>query len=151
MTAPPPGHLISDADWQAALEAGAVALHQPDHDAGCPRHEHEDRLEGCRTIAEDVLGAAMPVIWRIAAASERERIYDQLGHDHYVIFTADGWTTEHSIECRLSGHMHECEIHRALSGLLRADAFPGRWLGRWRVTGIASDGVPELERAEPSP
>jgi hypothetical protein len=81
----------------------------------------------------------------------RERLYEQLGNEHYVIFTENGWSTEHSVECRLSGHMHECAYHAAI-GRVFADQDPEGtegWfmLGRWKITGI-SDGVPDLERAE---
>jgi hypothetical protein len=73
----------------------------------------------------------------------REHLYAQIGNDHWVIFTEDGWTTEHSIECRLSGHMHECAWHEAVQ---RMDFGPDA-LGRWKITGI-SEGLPDLERAE---
>lgn len=98
-----PEQVITDADWQTVLEVGAVALHKSDHDAGCPRHEHADRLEGCRTIAEEVLDAAMPVIWRIAAATERERIR-QLAVAHGAHYHSCGvpCSAEHS-ECPFAG------------------------------------------------
>ena len=87
--------------------------------------------------------------WEVAAVAaaeaERERLYAVLGNDHYVIFTGDGWTTEHSIECRLSGRMSECEWHEAIRQA--ADVMVPDLLGRWRITGI-SEGLPDLERAE---
>jgi len=92
------------------------------------------------------LHASLDVAEPLIRADERERVYDELGHDHYVIFTDDGWTTEHSVECRLSGHMHECAIHSAIGEWARADP-PSP--GRWRV--VSADGpVPVLERADGS-
>jgi hypothetical protein len=90
------------------------------------------------------LEAAAPLI----RADERARIYAQLGNDHYVIFTEDRFTVEHSVECKLSGHMHECAVHAAVAAV--ADEMDGpdpELLGRWRITGI-SEGLPDLERAE---
>lgn len=79
------------------------------------------------------------------ALAERERIYAELGSDHYVIFTQDGWTTEHSLECRLSGQMSRCAWHEAVRRV--AATFDPRMAGRWRITGI-SEGLPELELAD---
>ncbi len=79
------------------------------------------------------------------AATERKRIYALLGEDHYVIFTADRWTIEHSVECRLSGHMHECEYHAATD---RFAEFDPDMAGRWRIDGIDSEGLPELVRVD---
>ena len=79
-----------------------------------------------------------------AAPHIRAQIYAELGNDHYVIFTEDGWTTEHSVECRLSGHMHECTIHSAIAEWAADDP---RLHGRWRI--VSAEGpVPVLERAE---
>jgi len=80
------------------------------------------------------------------AAAERERLYAAFGNDHYVIFTEDGWTVEHSAECRLSGHMHECGylvVVRKIAGESGPDL-----LGRWRISGIDSGGLPQLDRAD---
>ena len=79
-----------------------------------------------------------------AVAAERERLYAELGNDHFVIFTEDRWTIEHSVECRLSGHIHECEYHTAAR---RAADECNPWPGRWRINGIDGDGLPSLERA----
>lgn len=92
------------------------------------------------------LEAAAPLI----AAAERERIYDQLGHDHYVIFTDDGWTVEHSVDCRLAGDMTSgCDYWTALKYADVTDAPDPEMLGRWRIDGIDSEGLPSLTRAEP--
>lgn len=82
----------------------------------------------------------------------REHLYEQIGNDHWVIFTEDGWSTEHSIECRLSGHMHECVYHEAIRRV-SGNRDPGEiapMLGRWKITSI-SEGLPGLERAETQP
>ena len=79
------------------------------------------------------------------AAAERERIYAELGNDHYVIFSEDRWTIEHSVECRLSGHMHECSVHEAIA--LTAREYDPDMAGRWRITGAGSEGLPSLEPA----
>jgi hypothetical protein len=71
-----------------------------------------------------------------------------LGTDHYVIFTEDRWTVEHSAECKLSGRMHECAYHEAVAHA--AEFFKLGMLGRWRITGI-SEGLPDLERAGAQP
>ena len=80
-----------------------------------------------------------------AVIAERERIYAELGNDHYVTFTEDRWTIEHSVECRLSGHMHECSDHEAIA--LTAREYDPDMAGRWRIVGIGSEGLPLLERA----
>ena len=93
-------------------------------------------LETARKIATVALEAAAPHI--------RAQVYAELGNDHYVIFTEDGWTTEHSVECRLSGHMHECAIHSAIAEWAADDP---RLQGRWRI--VSAEGpVPVLERAD---
>ena len=81
------------------------------------------------------------------AAAERERVYTLLGNDHFVIFTEDRWTIEHSVECRLSGHMPECAYHAAIAGA--ATAYDPGMAGRWRITAISSYGIPPL--LEPAP
>jgi hypothetical protein len=86
--------------------------------------------------------AAAPAI----QSAERERIYAALGPAHYVIFTEDGWTVEHSVECRLSGHMPHCEWLRAVR---RVAAEPrAEMMGRWRIDGIDGAGLPSLARIE---
>lgn len=87
-------------------------------------------------------------IGEAVAAAERARLYAELGSDHYVIFTEDRFTVEHSAECRLSGQMHECDYHAAVARV--ADGIDGPdpdQLGRWRITGIR-EGLPDLERAD---
>ncbi len=94
-------------------------------------------------IARAVLEAAAPAI----RADERAKVYAELGSDHYVIFTQDRWTVEHSVECRLSGQMPECAYHAAIARI--ADEPYPEMLGRWRIDGIlGSDGFPDLTRAE---
>jgi hypothetical protein len=87
------------------------------------------------------LRAAAPLI----AAAERERIYALLGNDHFVIFTEDRWTIEHSVDCRLSGRMHECGYHAAVARITAE--FDPEMLGRWRIDG---EDLPSLVRADPA-
>jgi len=84
---------------------------------------------------------------RAGILSERQRLCDELGHDHYVIFTEDRWTIEHSVECRLSGHMATCRYHEAVA--LIADEPRADLLGRWRIDQIDSEGLPALVRMDP--
>lgn len=94
------------------------------------------------------LNAALDVAEPLIRADERQKVYDELGHDHYVIFTEDRWTVEHSVQCRLSGRMHECSIHSAIAAW--ADTYEPAMSGRWRV--VSADGpVPVLERADGKP
>jgi hypothetical protein len=88
------------------------------------------------------LRAAAPLV----AAAERERIYTLLGNGHFVIFTEDRWTIEHSVGCRLGGQMHECEYHAAVARI--AGEFDPDMAGRWRIDGIDDDGLPSLARAD---
>lgn len=83
-----------------------------------------------------------------AVAAERARLYAELGNEHYVIFTEDRFTVEHSVECKLSGHMHECAVHAVIAAAAGdMDGPDPDMLGRWRITGIR-EGLPDLERAE---
>jgi hypothetical protein len=76
------------------------------------------------------------------AAAERERLCAELGNEHFVIFTEDRWTVEHSVECRLSGRMHECAHHAAVARF--ADGFDPDMAGRWLITEIGPGGYPVL-------
>jgi hypothetical protein len=67
-----------------------------------------------------------------------------LGREHYVTYTDDGWSTEHSLECRLSGNMAHCVYHDAAGEA----ADPGVLLGRYRIAGIAENGHAMLEKAD---
>jgi hypothetical protein len=136
-----------------AVTAAAIVLHDEacDEDTGtCGRwnskvpggYDPQRHIGYYEDRAREVLGAAAPLI----AAAERERIYDLLGHDHYVIFTEDRWTVEHSVECKLSGHMHECRYHEAIA--LIADEYDPATLGRWRIDDIDDEGLPSLTRAD---
>jgi hypothetical protein len=95
-----------------------------------------------RLIAAEVLRVAIPR----AAKAERERLYAELGNDHWVIFTEDGWTTEHSIDCRLSGQMSSCAWHEAVRRI--AHEFDPDMAGRWLITAIDGNGEPALVRAD---
>jgi hypothetical protein len=65
-----------------------------------------------------------------------------------VVFTEDRWTVEHSVECRLSGRMHECGHHAAVARITAE--FDPEMAGRWRIASIDSDGLPDLVRADPT-
>lgn len=72
-------------------------------------------------------------------------IYDLLGRDHVAIFTEDRWSVEHSLACRLSGQMPDCEYHKAVANVM--DGPPtDDMLGRWKLTGIDNEGCPAMER-----
>jgi hypothetical protein len=83
--------------------------------------------------------------WNVTAeaitAAERERAAAEHGDDHFVIFTEDGWITEHPPGCRTPA----CRWHHALAEV--ADSGPTA-AGRWRITGIDSEGLLSLEPAE---
>lgn len=131
-----------------AVTAAALVIHR----RNCPG----DGVSGCladntcdgvplpsETLdARAALEAAEPLI----RAGERERIYAELGTDHHVIYTEDRWTIEHSVECRLSGHMHECPVHQAIAAV--SEEYDPAMAGRWRVVSIDSGGLPDLERAD---
>lgn len=99
------------------------------------------REEWLRLAVSAAAEAATPAI----RAAERERLYAELGNDHYVIFTKDRFTVEHSVECKLSGHMHECDWHEAVRRI--AVEFDPAMAGRWRIAGLDSEGLPILEGA----
>ena len=65
--------------------------------------------------------------------------------DHFVVFTAEAWTVEHSFACRLSGAMSDCPYTRTIQKI--ADESDPDMLGRWRILDIDSEGLPSLERA----
>lgn len=125
---------IPDAARDAAHEAIACNIGEPGWTQMLGKSPHD--------LVDIALGAAAPLI----AAAERERIFDLLGHEHYVIFTGDRWTVEHSVECRLSGHMATCRYHEAAAVI--ADEPRPELLGRWRIDGIDNEGLPSLQRAE---
>ena len=66
--------------------------------------------------------------------------------EHFVVFTQDRWTVEHSAECRISGHMHECDWHAAVARVAE-DGYEADMDGRWKITHIDSEGLPSFERA----
>jgi len=89
-------------------------------------------------------------IGEAVAAAERDRLYAELGNDHYAIFTEDRWTVEHSVGCRLGGQLPECAYHAAVA--LIADLHLPNMAGRWRIAWIDSAGLPILTPApEPQP
>ena len=142
---------------QAAIDAAAVVLHDEYCDDGetttCGRwnskvpggYDPQRHIGYYQERAREVLAAAAPHLY----AAERERIYAELGNEHLVIFTEDAWTMEHSVDCRLSGAMADtCEYWLALKRAAVTDEPRPEMLGRWKITGIDSEGLPSLERAE---
>ncbi len=121
-----------------AVDLATVAV----HDVDCPDRDCNGSALGhaCK-LACAALEAAAPLI----AAAERDRLYAELGNDHYVIYTEDRWTVEHSVECRLSGQMPECAYHEAVAAV--SDEFEPAMVGRWLICNIDTEGVPVLERA----
>lgn len=74
-------------------------------------------------------------------------LYDFLGPDHFVTFTEDRWTVEHSLACRLTGAMEQCVYHQAVANVMDGPP-PDDALGRWRITDIDEEGCPAMVRAE---
>lgn len=75
-------------------------------------------------------------------------VREALGDGHYVDFAPLRWTVEHSIDCRLSGRMSECDVHTGIVAWIEDrdveyDAFKGRWL----IRGFDASGTPALDRA----
>lgn len=128
---------------EAAVEAVLPSLRARIRNDG--GHAAEEWL---RRVAFDVACAAVDAATPAIREAERARLYAQLGNDHYVIFTEDDWTTEHSVECRLSGRMSECGHHTAMTRVIGRGAPVA---GRWRITGIDGDGLPDLVRADREP
>lgn len=98
-------------------------------------------------LNDDLVRRALDAVAPYFAAAERERLYTELGNDHYVIFTRNGWTVEHSVECRLSGRMHACDYHAAIVGLGRR-GFDEDLTGRWLIEAIGPGGDAVLARAD---
>lgn len=80
------------------------------------------------------------------AALIGEALAAALGDGHYVTFTADRWTVEHSIDCRLSGRMPTCEWHSAIEHATAERPPEPHDLGRWKIVEILG-GLPVLTRA----
>lgn len=64
--------------------------------------------------------------------------------DHFVVFSEDHWTVEHSVACRVSGAMAACDFHYAIARVADAD---NNLMGRFRICEIDSEGLPSLVRA----
>lgn len=57
---------------------------------------------------------------------------------HFVTFTPEKWTLEHSMECRLSGEMvGHCRFEAAVQNI--AADFEEGLIGRWRLDNIDKD------------
>lgn len=69
--------------------------------------------------------------------------------DHYVCFTEDTWFIEHSLDCRIAGAIGTCRFNTAIRDIAD-DMRDSEQLGRWRITGIDSEGVPSLEQSAPA-
>ena len=108
-------------------------------------------MDGASRVTGSAEAARMTALHAALDVAEpliRQQVCDELGRDHYVTFTEDRWTVEHSVACRLSGRMSECEYHAAVDEVFWGAPDPDQ-LGRWRISGIDSAGMPDLERAEP--
>ena len=132
---------MTDVDHRQAAIDAAVKVNDDFYDRDLDVLYPADAM--VRELATRMVDAAAPHL----AAGERAKLYAELGNEHYVIFTEDRWTVEHSVECKLGGHMHECRYHEAVAGIAE-DYDPGM-LGRWRITDIDSKGLPSLERQVP--
>jgi hypothetical protein len=121
MSEPSPGAVTpAESAWEAWYE--------PEHDIA----------RGMATSPYGKMRAAFAAGWQALA--------DRLGDRHYVIFTPDRWTVEHSVECRLSGEMHCCAWHEAVVRI--SEDFTPAMEGRWLIKEIGSEGLPLLERVE---
>lgn len=65
--------------------------------------------------------------------------------DHYVTFAADGWFIEHSVACRIAGTIGTCDFNQAIRDAYGAPP-PPEDFGRWCITGIDDEGMPNLRR-----
>jgi hypothetical protein len=128
MTAPPP----PTANNIRAVAHNALIWALPEY------VKFSDRLR----VSDAMVAAVEPLI----RASERERLYAELGSDHYAIFTEDRFTVEHSVDCRLSGQMPHCAWHAAVVRV--ADEFVPDMAGRWLISAIDGNGEPVLVRAD---
>jgi hypothetical protein len=61
-------------------------------------------------------------------------------------FTKDTWFIEHSLDCRVNGTIGTCEFNHAIVDFASwLGGPPNKLLGRWLITGIDSEGLPNLE------
>lgn len=64
--------------------------------------------------------------------------------DHFVNFTDDGWSIEHSLECRMSGEMQRgCDVEAEVRRLTN-DGDPGE---RGRFLVVVAEGTMAFEQA----
>jgi Family of unknown function (DUF6085) len=81
-----------------------------------------------------LLEARLHIAEQIVAAIEASQ------PDHLIEFSADGWIIQHSMACRLNGHLFDCPVNRAAA----VGAF-ANWpddpnvIGRYRCT-LDDDG-----------
>lgn len=137
-------------------------------DATCPcqdgdscHYEGPDAMEPPSEI--DRLAAALVNVWRGDETDEQAydaACADLLGipdgwaksagkwffvpEEHVVEFGPARWGLEHPLSCRVAGSLIDCPYNTAV-GLAGADGISTDTFGRWRVTGIDSDGLPVLE------
>jgi hypothetical protein len=119
--------------------------------AAAKQADHEEGVRDGRSYFE-VADHQVRRLIAAAVIAERERIYAELGVDHYVIFTEDAWTLVHSADCRLAGDMVSgCTYWTALKHADLTNELAPEMLGRWRIGSIDSEGLPSLVRAEDVP
>lgn len=110
--------------------------------------EQRDALRDAIRAAWDAEVIPNGMQWRHAELAELA--VDVIGAfwpDHFVVFTEDEWTVEHSMGCRLDGHMQECNYLRAVQKV--AEFYPDpEDIGRWRIIDIDSEGMPSFEKVE---
>lgn len=83
----------------------------------------------------------------LAAISDTGHVVIEDQPDHIAVFRPDGWQIQHSVECRISGKLLDCEIHKAVVADTRDGQPPWVSNGRYRVS-LNEEGDGYYERIE---